>query len=257
MQTFTNEDITNYYDHTETHYRQFWKLDASMGLHYGIWDASTKNLAQAILNTNLQLAQLGQIKSTDVVLDAGCGVGGSAIFLAKNYGCQVTGITLSRRQVKNAFSYAEEKGVGHLVRFEQMDYTKTRFPDGHFDVVWAIESMQTASDKNLFFKEMRRILKPGGRLLMADVFKEGNWKIAETPVMQTMIHGWAISDLLSIPELSVLLGKHNFGGTQNWDMTAKIAPSIRRILLGGLGGMIGTKWYNLFHNATYFSRIHY
>lgn len=257
MQTFTNEDITNYYDHTETHYRQFWKLDESMGLHYGIWDASTKNLAQAILNTNVQLAQFGEIKPTDTVLDAGCGVGGSAIFLAKKYGCQVTGITLSRRQARTATSFAEEKGVGHLVRFEQMDYTQTRFPDGHFDVVWAIESMQTATDKSLFFQEMRRILKPGGRLLMADVFKEGDWKIAETTVMQTMIHGWAMSDVLSVPELSILLKKHNFGPAQNRDVTTDIAPSIRRVYWAGLAGMIGTKWYNLFHNATYFSRIHY
>ena len=132
MQTFTTQDIANYYDHTEVHYRKFWKMEQSMGLHYGIWDASTKTLADAILNTNRQLANLGKITSSDVVLDAGCGVGGSSIFLAKNYGCHVTGITLSERQVRTATLFSEKNDIGHLANFEQMNYTQTRFPDHRF-----------------------------------------------------------------------------------------------------------------------------
>ena len=257
MQTFTTQDITNYYDHTEVHYRKFWRMEESMGLHYGVWDADTKTLAEAILNTNRQLAKLGQISSTDKVLDAGCGVGGSAIFLAKNLGCQVTGITLSERQVKTATHFAEKNGVGHLANFEQMDYTKTRFPDQHFDVVWAIESMQTATDKSLFFKEMRRVLKPGGKLLIADVFKEGNWKIKETPVMQDMLHGWAMSDILNASELTDLTKKHNFTAPENVDVTEGVRKSIQKYRLFALAGMVGTKWYNLFHNGTHFGRVHY
>lgn len=257
MRTFTNQDITNYYDHTEPHYRQWWKMDQSMGLHYGVWDKNTRSLAEAILNTNAQLAELGEIKPADLVLDAGCGVGGPAVFLAKKFGCNVTGITLSERQVKTATGFAEKNGVGHLARFEQMDYTKTRFPDQSFDVVWAIESMQTATDKSLFFKEMHRVLKPGGKLLIADVFKKGNWEIGETPVMQTMLNGWAMSDILSAPQLGDLIKKHNFGPARERDVTQEVAKSIRRYYWYALAGMVGTKWYNLFHNATYFSKIHY
>jgi len=257
MQTFTNEDITNYYDHTEVHYRKFWKMEQSMGLHYGVWDKTTKTLADAILNTNAQLAILGEIKPTDKVLDAGCGVGGSAIFLAKNYGCQVTGITLSERQVRTATHFSEKNGVGHLATFERMDYTQTRFPDAHFDMVWAIESMQTATDKSLFFKEMRRILKPNGRILIADVFKEGTWKITETPVMQWMLHGWAMSDLLTLQGLSDLTKSHNFASVKNRDVTSNLRKSIQRYRWFAIAGMFGTKWYNLFHNGTHFGRVHY
>ncbi len=257
MRTFTNEDIRNYYDHTEPHYRQWWNMEDSMGLHYGVWDKNTGSLAEAIVNTNAQLAEMGAIKPTDIVLDAGCGVGGSSIFLAKKYGCKVTGITLSERQVKTATGFAEKRGVGHLANFEQMDYTQTRFPDNHFDVVWAIESMQTATDKSLFFKEAQRILKPGGRLLFADVFKKGDWKIEETPVMQTMLNGWAMSDILSVPQLTGLIKKHNFALVQDRNVTPEVTRSIRRYYWFAIAGMIGTKWYNLFHNATYFSKIHY
>ena len=257
MQTFTTEDIANYYDHTEVHYRKFWKMEHSMGLHYGIWDASTNTLAEAIVNTNRQLANLGKITSSDVVLDAGCGVGGSSIFLAKNYGCQVTGITLSERQVRTATHFSEKNDIGHLANFERMNYTQTRFPDHHFDVVWAVESMQTATDKTLFFKEIRRVLKPGGRLLIADVFKEGNWKISETPVMQTMLYGWAMSDILNLAELSDLAKKHNFAIPENVDVTPNIHKSIQKYRWFALAGMFGTKWYNLFHNGTHFGRVHY
>jgi len=255
--TFSNEDVKNYYDHTEVHYRQFWKLEESMGLHYGVWDENTRTLAESILNTNAELARMGGIGPEDVVLDAGCGVGGSAIYLAKMTKCTVTGITLSQRQVNTATRFAEKNGVQNRVNFQCMDYTSTDFPNDHFDVVYAIESMQTAADKNLFLREMRRVLKPGGRLLIADVFKAGSWEIETTPVMQNMLYGWAISDILSLAAFAELAEKHTFALSRQRNVTAEIAPSIRRILWASLAGMVGTKWYNLFHRATHFSKVHY
>ncbi|MFQ5445670.1 MAG: SAM-dependent methyltransferase [Saprospiraceae bacterium] len=257
MRKFSTEEITNYYDHTEVHYRQFWKLEESMGLHYGVWGENTRTLAESILNTNAQLARMGGIGPEDVVLDAGCGVGGSAIYLAKKTSCTVTGITLSERQVKAATRFAQKNDVQGKVQFRRMDYTATDFPDNHFDVVWAIESMQTATGKSLFLREMKRVLKPGGRLLVADVFKVGTWKMENTPVMQDMLHGWAMSDILSIPVFTDLSEKHTFALTENRNVTEAISPSIRRIRWAALAGMVGTKWYNLFHRATHFSRVHY
>ena len=255
--TFSKEDIANYYDHTEVHYRRFWKLDKSMGLHYGIWEAGISNLAQAIRNTNVRLARLGQVRRCEEVLDAGCGVGGSAIFLARECGCRVTGITLSRRQVERATAYADAAGVRGQVAFSCQDYTQTSFGEATFDLVWAIESMQTAPDKKDFLREMKRVLKPSGRILIADVFKHGNWQIENEPLMQTMLGGWAMSDILTVEELNEEAQHFGLRMSAHQDVSQEIAPSIRRIYWASLVGMIGTKWYNLFHNATYFSKIHY
>ena len=216
--TFSKEDIANYYDHTEVHYRRFWKLDKSMGLHYGIWEAGISNLAQAIRNTNVRLARLGQVRRCEEVLDAGCGVGGSAIFLARECGCRVTGITLSRRQVERARAYAHAAGVRGQVAFSCQDYTQ---------------------------------------ILIADVFKHGNWQIENEPLMQTMLGGWAMSDILTVEELNEEAQHFGLRMSAHQDVSQEIAPSIRRIYWASLVGMIGTKWYNLFHNATYFSKIHY
>lgn len=257
MKVFSPREIADYYDHTEVHYRMFWKLDQSMGLHYGIWGEQTRSLAEAIVHTNERLASLGRLEAGYQVLDAGCGVGGSAIYLARQFGCHVTGITLSQRQVARATEYARKAGVDHLTLFKVMDYTATDFQDGRFDCVWAIESMQTATDKQAFFQEMARVLKGGGQLLIGDVFKHGHWHIDDTPLMQTMLHGWAMSDLLNVGEATQLAAAVGLEPMAHEDVTQAVGPSVRRIYWASLAGMVGTHWYNLFHRATHFSKVHY
>jgi ubiquinone/menaquinone biosynthesis C-methylase UbiE len=65
---------------------------------------------------------------------------------------------------------ANEKGVADKVLFHVMDYTQTNFADESFDVVWACESMSSASDKKAFIAEAYRLLKKGGRLIVIDFF---------------------------------------------------------------------------------------
>ena len=257
MNNFTSTDIENYYDQTEVHYKMFWKLEEAAGLHYGIWDASTHSIGDAILNTNKYLVNMGKINKGHNVLDAGCGIGGSSIFLAKNIGCNVHGITLSKKQSETAKSLAEKNNVSNLAEFSQANYLETGFNDNSFDIVWAIESFGSASDKSLFFKEMKRILKPGGRILFADMFKPMTYDISLNKTMQIMLNGWAISDILSIEELNSLSDKFDFEVTQIKDATKLIKKSVNLIYYASILGLLGTKIYNFFKEASYFSRIHY
>jgi len=257
MKSFTNKDIENYYDQSEVHYRIFWKLKKSMGLHYGIWNKDTKNLADAVLNTNKMLMELGGIKSIDLMLDAGCGIGGSSIYVSKNTGCNVIGISLSKKQVNTATGLAKEYNLSDKIHFYQKDYTATGFDDNTFDIVWAIESMQTAKDKSLFYKEISRILKPGGKLLMADVFKPQGYNIDDEKDMQVMLNGWAMSDILSLDEFKKLAAEYSFDVTTLQDVSNEVKKSVDKIYIASILGMFGTFAYNLFRKATYFSRIHY
>lgn len=258
MPTYTPSDVANYYDQTENHYRRFWKLEKSLGLHYGIWSEGIKNLHDAITQTNNLLAKIGDIKSTDNVLDAGCGVGGSSIFLAKNIGCKVIGISLSEKQVITATDFAKQHGVGGLASFKMMNYTATTFEDNSFDFVWAIESMQTAVDKADFLKEAKRILKPGGKIVIADCFKSSDYPFEKSKLMKLMFNGWAVSDVLSLNEFVQKANQFGFTIAKEQDVTKEVSPSVLRFFIAGIWGMFGTFLYNVFvKKASYFSRVHY
>ncbi len=258
MKTFSNKDVENYYDETEVHYRQFWKLDKNMGLHYGVWDETTKNLSQAVLNANEQLQLLGDIQKEHYVLDAGCGVGGSSIYLAKNVGCKATGITLSKKQTETAAKYAEREGVSHLVDFQQQDYTKTDFADNTFDIAWAIESMTTAPSKVAFFKEMCRVLKPGGRLVVADFFKTRPFSLDDDKDMQVMFNGWAIEDIQTVDQFREDGENNGFKLVGKVDHTQAVKKSVNTLYYAYMAGAWYSKLYNFFNkNTGAFARDHY
>lgn len=123
------EKIVAHYDSCLKDYKRVWHLDRCMAMHMGFWDEETTRLRDALINENRVLAEQAAITSTDHVLDAGCGVGGSAVFLAKQYGCHVTGITLSGQQVQHALRYAIRHNVEKLTTFLVADFTRMPYPD--------------------------------------------------------------------------------------------------------------------------------
>jgi len=193
-----HERIIQYYTDSENAYKDSWDLNNSMAIHYGYWDAEVKSFPQSLIRMNEVMMKAAGIESSDWVLDAGCGVGGSSIFLASMLGCKVTGITLSERQMHKAFFNAEKNVLNHLVDFKVMDYSKTDFPDASFDVVWGCESICYADNKEHFIKEAYRLLKPGGRLVVADGFViafENN----DNLLIRQWLDGWQVN-YLETPE---------------------------------------------------------
>lgn len=137
-------------------------------MHFGIWDENVKSHKEALLNENKVLAKLANITSNDYVLDIGCGYGTTSIWLAKNIGCKVVGITISQRQVDEANKMAKKQGVSHLTDFKVMDFHNIDLPENSFDVVIAIESICHSSEQPKVLEEIYRMLKPKGRLAIAD-----------------------------------------------------------------------------------------
>jgi len=131
-----------------------------------------KDFIQAKFDFVDEMMKLGGINSEEdsnaKVLDVGCGVGGTSRYLAKSLGtdASVTGITLSPNQVKRATELAVEQGVNNA-KFTVMNALEMDFPDNSFDVVWACESGEHMPDKEAYINEMMRVLKPGGKFVMA------------------------------------------------------------------------------------------
>lgn len=101
------------------------------------------------------------------ILDVGCGIGGSALYLADKFKAQVTGITLSPVQAKRASERAKEADLEDSTRFLVANALDLPFEDGEFDFVWSMESGEHMPDKQKFLAECYRVLKPGGIFLMA------------------------------------------------------------------------------------------
>lgn len=224
-----SKTIVHYYDSCESDYRLFWNLDRSLAMHAGYWDKTTKTLADALERENAVLAEWANITKNDAVLDAGCGIGGSSIFLASKVGCKVTGITLSERQAATARQQAEKRGVSHLVTFETMDFCRTHYPDAAFDVVWGLESICHAPDKGAFVQEAYRLLKPGGRLVVADGFAKHIEDKQDAYKMGKWLNGWGVDALEDADQFKAHLEHAGFRSIEYRDITSHVMPSSKRL----------------------------
>ena len=225
-----DKQIVDYYDTCESDYRLFWDLNHSHAMHAGYWDEKTRTLRQALRRENEVLAELAGIKEGEHVLDAGCGVGGSSIFLGKTFGCNVVGITLSAKQVQTATQKAIQAGVQDKVKFHEKDYTCTGLPSHTFDVVWAIESVCHAKEKRSFIKEAMRLLKPGGRLILADGFASKiQGSAADQNKMRCWLEGWGVESLDQADKFQSDLMGEGFADIQFIDITKHVIPSSQRL----------------------------
>lgn len=121
------------------------------------------------LGLTKELVEKLGIKKNDRVLDIASGTGTSAIFLAKNFECNVTGIDFSKKNVEEAINNASRENVSKLVDFRLGDAEKLDFGDESFDFVIAECSFCLFPDKKKASDEMHRVLKTDGKLGMSDV----------------------------------------------------------------------------------------
>ncbi|YAI81402.1 MAG: methyltransferase domain-containing protein [cyanobacterium endosymbiont of Rhopalodia sterrenbergii] len=171
---------------------------------------------------------LDQLPYGTTILDVGCGIGGSSCILAKDYGFDVTGITISSQQVKRAQELTP-KGVD--VKFKVDDALALSFPDNSFDVVWSIEAGPHMVDKAKYAQEMMRVLKPGGLLIVADWnqrdARQKYLNFWEKLVMRQLLDQWSHPAFSSIEEFSELLAETGLveGQITTADWTRETLPS--------------------------------
>ncbi len=169
-----NQRIRKFYDQSTPLWLQVWGEHMHHGF-YGEDGREKKEDRQAQLDLMKTLLRWGDIDRAEKVLDAGCGVGGSARYLASRLGSQVYGVTLSPIQAERARVYNQEAGLLDRVEIETRDMLTLSPDDGPFDLIWSLESAEHVADKPGLFRVFHEAARPGGRLLMA------TWCRRETP----------------------------------------------------------------------------
>jgi tocopherol O-methyltransferase len=222
--------LISYFEDTKRDYRLWWMTSTALAMHFGFYDEQTRNHAEALINMNRALATRAELRSSDRVLDAGCGVGGSAIWLARELGARVVGVNVVPSEIDRGRRYARRRNVAERVTFELQDMTRTAFPDGSFDVVWAIESVCHVPDKREFLAEARRLLKPGGRLVVADAFRRRRpFGPADERLLHDWLSAWVVPDLMTPNEFTDAAEKNGFARVKFEDVSAHVRPSSRRM----------------------------
>ena len=164
---WTEEGILEYY--WGEHIHLGWYSDEELAKGAGtLLGCKVKDFIQAKFDFVDEMADWSEADKPAKVLDVGCGIGGTSRHLAKRFGqgTSVTGITLSPNQVKRATELAAEQGVPNA-KFQVMNALAMEFEDDTFDLVWACESGEHMPDKKKYVEEKVRVLKPGGKLVIA------------------------------------------------------------------------------------------
>ena len=121
--------------------------------------------------STLEVAELANVQASDFVLDVGCGLGGTARHLAEIYNCHITGIDLTEEYISVGKKLTDLVGLSDRVELHQGSALELPFDDEQFDIVWTEHVQMNISDKNKFYSEIARVLKPGGRFVFHDVFR--------------------------------------------------------------------------------------
>lgn len=225
------DSVANSYDEwTEDGILEFyWGEHIHLG-HYGSPTKSTDFITAKydFVHEMVRWGGLSNLPTGTTLLDVGCGIGGSSRILAKDYNFDVTGVTISPQQVKRAQELTPE---GVNAKFQVDDAMRLSFPDASFDVVWSVEAGPHMPDKAVFAKELLRVLKPGGILVVADWNQRDERSIPlnfwEKPVMKQLLDQWSHPAFSSIEGFSELLAATGLveGKVVTNDWTQETLPS--------------------------------
>jgi ubiquinone/menaquinone biosynthesis C-methylase UbiE len=171
-------------------------------VHWGYWenpalaDGSTADFAKAAENLVIKMSDLAETKNSLKILDCGCGFGGNISSLNQRFShLQLIGLNIDPRQLERARSQVKPTN-NNQIEFIQGDACELPFPDASFDLVFAVECIFHFPSRQKFFQETKRVLKPGGRLVLSDFVPR-----------EIVLSTWSLTSLISEPLVTHAYGQ--------------------------------------------------
>jgi cyclopropane-fatty-acyl-phospholipid synthase len=202
--TGSRKNIAHHYDLSADFFKLF--LDNDMQYSCAYFTDPDNDIDTAQLDKKRRIAQKLMLKEGMRVLDIGCGFGGMAIFLAKNYGVEVTGITLSQEQYRVAVERAEDEGLNHLIKIRLLDY---REETATYDRIVSVGMFEHVGAENFkqFFAKVKALLKDDGVALLHSIGRMDGPGNTEEWLLKYIFPGAyapALSEVLPVIEKSGL-----------------------------------------------------
>lgn len=218
--------IKEHYDVASPYYKDLW----GPHLHHGYYETGKESKADAAEQLIKLIVERANFSRGARVLDVGCGIGGTSIWLSEHMGCEVTGITISPVQVQMATEAArqlKQKPTFLLQDANELNVT------GEFDVIWAVEVISHLSSRAEFFKRASKLLAPGGIMCEAAWLKDEDLKPDKEKKYIRPIEEGMLVDLPTLSEYKNHLSNNNLRlryyedisrkVNQTWDVCLEIA----------------------------------
>lgn len=223
--------VARHYDAVTVDYRLF-----GDNIHWGLYRegetatsrASHSAAAQRMTATVVEAARIDR---THTVVDAGCGIGTTSLYIAETYGCSVVGFNITESQLELARAKVAAKGLEERVRFELVDCSLGMpLDDESVDAIVTLECGVHLSDRPRFFAESARILKSGGVLSGEDWFtREGVSESDYARHIQPVCDAWVFPDIATLGDYSRLLREAGLEVLEREDFGARVLENVRTL----------------------------
>jgi sterol 24-C-methyltransferase len=203
--------------------------------HFGWYPPGSERLPirKALTLMENRLGRALDLPRDALVLDAGCGRGAVALRMATTFGLRVEGVDILPGDIRGARRRAARHGAADRARFQVMDYRRLRFPDGHFDGAYTMETLVHAPDSAAVLDELHRVLRPGGRLVLFEysmaprgALTARQRRVFDTIIAESAMHGLPGFVHGRFPALLLAAG---FREVAVEDVSERMLPMLRRL----------------------------
>ena len=221
-----NQKIAKFYNTSTPLWLDVWGEHMHQG-YYGKSGTDKKNHKQAQIDLVAELIKWGGVQHTENIFDAGCGVGGSARYLSKKFGSNVTGYTLSHVQASKAKQINDAEGFQNKIRIIEGDMLSINPENEKFDLIWSLESAEHIFEKEKLIKLFYDLLNPGGKMII------GTWCVrnenpafskSEIRLINKVRRNYHLPPMISIDYYKRIAEKTGFKNVVGEDWSKMVVP---------------------------------